>query len=554
MVKQFGEFHVGLIDGTKVPFPSDKPYTVCRTPAIIFSYPWGTDRHIWETKGVIYTGKADLYGNKSCDHYQIGGIELDPRLSYGVNAYWRGSAQANDCMIDQCVYKATHSGYRNEYGFLYILADRQDGSYWNGSYADINMLGHSWVSTHSWGRLPIVISLGSQYSTVSEYPVDVHCETYPNSSSVNAYWKNARLVSDITVDGYRFDIKYRIESDGIDAKRPIANDWKPYFDVCEISGRLLPESVHRVEFTYTFLVPHPYKDDDIVKEGESVSWTQHFADYDFGKVEYPTYSCKAGMKANDWCLSMISKYLPLIDHESRMVEYGDLTQTAADDVKSVDINTAVYIKELFELKDTIKDLWALRKGKNIPKTLSQLWLSNRYGLNLTVQDSEELKSAIQEALSCLYGDKRKTYARSIVEKSSNGIKWLEVQNCTLYYRNSDYAFKDAIKKSMDWDVFPTLQNVWDVVPFSFVVDWLVDVQGFLEDIDTRTYLSSVPTEDEIFSIKGKIPIPEHPGLTFEYYRRKVFPEPVLPTPSLGLSGDFTLKNGITALALILANR
>jgi hypothetical protein len=45
----------------------------------------------------------------------------------------------------------------------------------------------------------------------------------------------------------------------------------------------------------------------------------------------------------------------------------------------------------------------------------------------------------------------------------------------------------SIKKLMEWDVWPTLENTWDLLPFSFVVDWFLHVSTLLSNIDRLVY-------------------------------------------------------------------
>jgi hypothetical protein len=44
-----------------------------------------------------------------------------------------------------------------------------------------------------------------------------------------------------------------------------------------------------------------------------------------------------------------------------------------------------------------------------------------------------------------------------------------------------------IKKFYEWDAYPTLENAWDLVPFSFVVDWFINLGSILDNIDTMVY-------------------------------------------------------------------
>lgn len=42
-----------------------------------------------------------------------------------------------------------------------------------------------------------------------------------------------------------------------------------------------------------------------------------------------------------------------------------------------------------------------------------------------------------------------------------------------------------------WDIFPTFGNLYDWVPWSFVVDWFFPIGPALEAIDYRTYIQTL---------------------------------------------------------------
>jgi hypothetical protein len=45
----------------------------------------------------------------------------------------------------------------------------------------------------------------------------------------------------------------------------------------------------------------------------------------------------------------------------------------------------------------------------------------------------------------------------------------------------------AVKKLMEWDVWPSLENTWDMIPLSFVVDWFSNLSTILTNVDRLVY-------------------------------------------------------------------
>lgn len=164
---------------------------------------------------------------------------------------------------------------------------------------------------------------------------------------------------------------------------------------------------------------------------------------------------------------------------------GDATQSAADSVLAFEGNSLPLIKELLQIKDTFRDLLQLLQGDVSIDNLANLWLSARYGLRLTFSDLHELILAIKKQLET----PKKFWisdCRGVAYDSS------VVARAKLYYDTFNRnAFADVMNFLMVWDLFPSLTNAWDIIPYSFVVDWFADIEGFLSAYDARTFLSTL---------------------------------------------------------------
>lgn len=105
--------------------------------------------------------------------------------------------------------------------------------------------------------------------------------------------------------------------------------------------------------------------------------------------------------------------------------------------------------------------------------------------------------------------------------------------------------------------------LWERIPFSFVVDWFVDLSGVLHAVDNALTGSSKRITDACISEKWKVlaPVIHHSEKTSHsslYHMQQVAiyelssytRKPFIPTTSVGLSGRFGKKQGLLAGALL----
>lgn len=76
------------------------------------------------------------------------------------------------------------------------------------------------------------------------------------------------------------------------------------------------------------------------------------------------------------------------------------------------------------------------------------------------------------------------------------------------YDALDKGLDNAIRQLYNWDLALSLDNVWDLIPYSFVVDWFVPLGDYLSQIDASVYYSTLPIIDVIYSIKDTVYLPD----------------------------------------------
>lgn len=187
-------------------------------------------------------------------------------------------------------------------------------------------------------------------------------------------------------------------------------------------------------------------------------------------------------------------------------EWADLSDSAIDGCRFLDINSISYLKEAVAYVRSIVT-FLITKKVSVPTDVGSSWLSARYGMRLTLNDSKSLVDAAKRALSQDLHAFSVTRARSTEHLATTGrniIDYKREATYKVYYNRKDDPALKVIRTAMDWDLWPTLANDWDLIPFSFVVDWFVDVQGLLEDLDNSVYeaylsiLSVLYTEKHIY--------------------------------------------------------
>jgi hypothetical protein len=151
----------------------------------------------------------------------------------------------------------------------------------------------------------------------------------------------------------------------------------------------------------------------------------------------------------------------------------------------LDINTLMYLRDFTELKkllDSYLDLY--RKGIN-PKTVSSAYLASWYGVRLTVKDTKKIFRAAKR-LTRTVGT---LYAYSYGQKEhtcSNGVKLKA--NVSVAYGLYDQKLLRFLSVLSTLDAIPTPSRIWDMIPYTFVADWVAPFGTSLEAYDAWTRL------------------------------------------------------------------
>lgn len=203
------------------------------------------------------------------------------------------------------------------------------------------------------------------------------------------------------------------------------------------------------------------------------------------------------------------RFTPTMDYYHDRQAVGDYTLNtrggiaaafvdAADKLPSMSgiNNIANAVSALEALKSALGVLIGgdkLAAGKGALDAAKSAWLSYRYVYNTTKADCEEALSYMNRAIDL-------SRASEIV---SNGV-----------YTESDWTVRCSIHCTTDslggiqsklekYGLALSAYNAWDMVPYSFIVDWFADVGGFLESCDKRNFAMSLHPLSIWYSIERR---------------------------------------------------
>lgn len=176
------------------------------------------------------------------------------------------------------------------------------------------------------------------------------------------------------------------------------------------------------------------------------------------------------------------------------------------------------------------------KGVSSRKTLSSNWLELQYGWVPLLSD---IKSGA-EAFASIYNEEKSVYTVSMTKAgriysapgyTCQGGAWAKKRLKAIVRRNETSVFSPSI-------VDPAIV-AWELLPLSFVADWMLPVGNYLEALDVArsldaTYVTSVMTK-KWGTVTGYPPPEEldgtHPYGVFITVNRSVSQKLDVPTPS-----------------------
>lgn len=230
------------------------------------------------------------------------------------------------------------------------------------------------------------------------------------------------------------------------------------------------------------------------------------------------------------------KLFPLPDSD-----YGCIAMEAANKVNKNQVNMFAFLRDMRHPTEMIPKLKNMLKLKD----WSDRYLTVNYGILPTVSDIQAIVRAFRNVLP--YIDKNGFETYSSMDSSSistdNLLYELE-QHIKLAIDDEDSELLHLARRIDSSGFLPSFQDIWDLVPYSFVIDWFVDVGGLLERIDTGLRISRLNIRYTTSSRKASVTrvLPRtltaqlYGSISVVHYRRWVSDQ--CPVPPLSLLPTF----------------
>jgi hypothetical protein len=181
---------------------------------------------------------------------------------------------------------------------------------------------------------------------------------------------------------------------------------------------------------------------------------------------------------------------------------------------------------------------------DIPRSLSSAWLSYRYAYTTTKLDVQEAVGFVRRCYGQdLLGSGISCYGRHVFEYKDLTV----TVKCRLDVRQKELETLDKIACALyQYGLSPSFYVIWDMIPYSFIVDWFIPVGDILSGFDkTRMYERSYDISNIWFSISYS---GTDKGTPYSVYTR--FGSDSLPE----FQGYYTLENKGTASTKVLGYR
>jgi hypothetical protein len=238
------------------------------------------------------------------------------------------------------------------------------------------------------------------------------------------------------------------------------------------------------------------------------------------RVDYKDYSLAAAQQEfEDLILKLPIEVMDSLDADVPLLDiYGELANTCVGSQKMISSNLPSTAYEtatlLTGVMDTIEASTKVASKKSLAgkiQALADLRLCLKWGVPLTLQDVNSIAKTVSSKdfteyfyNQCL-SHQRVTHASMTRPRTArapfSGATAETRYTLKCIVQDSRVAFEQrAARLAADLNVV-SLQNGWDMVPYSFVVDWFTDFSSVLEAADNVNY--RVAFWDVIGSVKGQ---------------------------------------------------
>jgi hypothetical protein len=223
--------------------------------------------------------------------------------------------------------------------------------------------------------------------------------------------------------------------------------------------------------------------------------------------------------------------------------WGDIALQCVQQQRSLTDNEFANVMDLVDLAlFDPSDLFEV-SGKGAASLVSGAYLSEHYGLENNIRDIGSIINADYRKQTAY--KRNALIARAMGSETNSGklgdsSGWYTEYHLKHYYRPPTDFMEFLAYFAWAHGFSPSLSTIWDLIPFSFVVDWAVNVGENFDRLDSAYFLSKTKTISVVKSTKSTTSIPADVMdirwsgiLTVSAYRRQILG--TLPPMPLGLN-------------------
>lgn len=241
---------------------------------------------------------------------------------------------------------------------------------------------------------------------------------------------------------------------------------------------------------------------------------------------------------------------------------GSLAQVAVESISYIESNSIENLAGWKDVKHNFPPLKALKNPMN-PKNLASLYLWYKYSFLPNIKDVPAFLNAMAKAFKGNVDTKGYSTKYSTMFQTSDspfGIVNTRA-NCRVRLRPQCYTEMQSLNGQLrSLGLNPSAANLWDLIPFSFVIDWFLPVGRFLSSsaYSTDVMLNQYDVYDYISSRKTTLVVDssqldkDFTGIvTYSQYDRQVTQS--LPQNDFDFGSNDPLAHIFEGSALVVAN-
>lgn len=242
---------------------------------------------------------------------------------------------------------------------------------------------------------------------------------------------------------------------------------------------------------------------------------------------------------------------------------------AVESVKAISLSSLEFARDSYHWKQLMPPLKAFASLAK-PKSWAQVYLWFHYGVSPTISDVSKLIDAIKSNWQYTFGDIARQFAYCHVKYGTSYDRTGKVRDDKVTYKcNARVSLRPKPQATnylevlfyvaKAFNVELSAANIWELIPYSFVVDWFVNTSTYMRWADYSSYPTYYSVDNILLSHKRTMDVPASryvPGdtgnLSLTAYQREIHYS--FPTEPFDLRFTDPKSHWLEGVALLVSRR